>query len=123
MTRTGTHCYVDAAHARAAYGAEFDAAIKEGRIAVGMPVVRPGELVKADYEGRYFVITPDYPEYTTWRTECGRGRVSYHVEWDTSYPFVCYWDGTATRHVRTLGHAFAYFRATRGALLKEQPTC
>lgn len=45
----------------------------------------------------------------TYRTKCGRGRVSYHPEWSPSQPWASYIDGTAGRHFPGLLEAQAYF--------------
>lgn len=53
----------------------------------------------------------------TYRTKCGRGRVSYHPEWSPSQPWVTYIDGTAGRHVVDLPAAYAYFKSKGMELL------
>lgn len=52
----------------------------------------------------------------THRTQCGRGRVTYHPEWDRSNPWVSYIGGTAGRHFANLDEAAQYF-AGRGLKL------
>lgn len=60
----------------------------------------------------------DYPEYITFRTVCGRGRVTNHPEWSSTLPWVSYIDGTAGKQFRDLYDAAQYFRAL-GMVLKD----
>lgn len=49
--------------------------------------------------------------YDTYRTECGRGRVTYHPEWSEDQPWVTYIDGTAGKHCCDIYAAASYFRS------------
>jgi hypothetical protein len=42
----------------------------------------------------------------TWVT--GRLRVTYHPEWSAELPFVCYCNGTAGAHFRSLAQAWRH---------------
>lgn len=46
----------------------------------------------------------------TYRTKCGRGRISYHPEWSTSKPWVSYTHGSAGLHFTNPEEALAYFQ-------------
>lgn len=48
-------------------------------------------------------------EWTTYKTDNGASRVTYHSEWSKSKPWCCYRDGTATINFATLGEARKYF--------------
>jgi len=54
--------------------------------------------------------------WTTIRTRCGRGRITYHPEWSPSQPWASYWLGSAGRHfvsTNAADHYFHYMRQTR----------
>ena len=40
----------------------------------------------------------DYHEGETFRSKCGRARITYHPDWDSERPWVSYIRGTASRH-------------------------
>jgi hypothetical protein len=53
---------------------------------------------------------PNKPvEYDTYRTTCGRGRVTYRADWSPSRPWASYINGTAGQHFTTLDEARTYF--------------
>ena len=54
---------------------------------------------------------------TTYRTKCGRGRITYQADWSPSMPWASYWDGTAGRHFVTVPAASEYFYETHRAVL------
>ena len=53
--RIGTSNYRSISEANRAYGDQYEDAIKEGRISVGKPELKPGESLLIDTEGRYFI--------------------------------------------------------------------
>lgn len=52
--RIGTHHYQTRIDAAREYGADVDAALAEGRIALGMPPPSPGEGLQQDAAGRWW---------------------------------------------------------------------
>lgn len=49
---------------------------------------------------------------TTYRSDCGRGRTTFYPHGDSdALPWVCYVDGTATRHFDTAQNAIAYLKS------------
>lgn len=66
-----------------------------------------------------FVVPEDVKEYTTIRTVCGRGRITYHKDWSPSQPWVSYWDGTAGRHFKNASDADNYFKDRFKTCLKQ----
>lgn len=63
-------------------------------------------------------MNEDPQEFDTYRTKCGRGRVTYRSEWSPSMPWVTYWDGTAGRHFSTFDEVFRYFKERHDAHLE-----
>jgi hypothetical protein len=56
----------------------------------------------------------------TYRTLCGNGRATFHPEWSTEKPWVCYVRGTATIHAATIQSAASYFLANKMTLETEK---
>jgi len=48
--------------------------------------------------------------FDTYRTSCGRGRVSYRPDWSLERPWASYLDGTAGRHFAGLDEARAHYQ-------------
>jgi hypothetical protein len=46
---------------------------------------------------------------STYRTECGNGRVTYRPDWSASYPWVTYVNGVAGQHYKDLAGAVTHF--------------
>lgn len=61
----------------------------------------------------------DAPIGTSWRTECGHGRVAYRPDWSVAEPYVTYRDGTAGRHFANL-EACAQLFASHGMYLNRE---
>ena len=57
-TVTGTAHFQSEQQARAAYGFGYASAISEGRIAIGAPLVKPGQKLLVDKQGRYHIEDP-----------------------------------------------------------------
>lgn len=53
--RTGTAHYANERAARDAYCWDFEGALAEGRIAIGRPVLKPGQRLLIDTNGRYHI--------------------------------------------------------------------
>jgi len=68
-----------------------------------------GIFPDGDPEGYQARIIP-HPLGFTLRSKCGHMRLSYHPEWSYSQPWVNYWNGSAERHFRDIGHALGYMR-------------
>lgn len=49
----------------------------------------------------------------TVRTNCKRGRATYHPEWSPTLPWVCYIDGEAMVHKLTLQDCARWFQSKR----------
>jgi len=47
----------------------------------------------------------------TVRTQCGKGRASYHPEWSEILPWVCYIKGEAMVHKLTLVDCKRWFKS------------
>jgi hypothetical protein len=56
--RVGTHHYRSEAEARRNYNGDLDSALAEGRIAIGRPILKPGQRLLVDWSGRYFIEEP-----------------------------------------------------------------
>ena len=59
MTRTGTHHYRNLADVRRAYPANYEQKLAEGSIAIGQPLIKPGDRLLVDTEGRYHIESED----------------------------------------------------------------
>ena len=46
--------------------------------------------------------------WDTYRSICGRARVTFHPDWSESLPWVTYMDGTAGRHFASLNSAVVH---------------
>lgn len=57
-TRIGTANWRSEAEARRAYVFDYADAIKEGRIVIGAPDIKPGERLLVDQQGRYHIEVP-----------------------------------------------------------------
>jgi hypothetical protein len=57
------------------------------------------------------------PTWTTYRTACGRGRITYNAGWSPSQPWASYWNGTAGRHFPNIPAAVRYFKERHNAEL------
>jgi hypothetical protein len=70
----------------------------------------------------YVELTPELTikPYTTYRTENGKGRITYHPEWDSKQPWASYWEGTAGRHFESVDQARSYF-VNKGSALNTEP--
>lgn len=53
---TGSHHYVSVAAAKTFYNGNYEEALKEGRIAVGEPELRPGDWLRVE-RGRYIICS------------------------------------------------------------------
>lgn len=73
MTRTGTSHFASFTAAVTYYKAyglrpvDVQGKLLAGEIALGVPTSKPGEVVKVDQDGRYYILTPNNT------TEGGRG--------------------------------------------------
>ena len=52
----------------------------------------------------------EYKTWDTFRTVCGRGRITYHPEWSPKSPWASYINGTALCHFVSVDDAGAYFK-------------
>jgi hypothetical protein len=56
MIRIGTSNYESVWAAKREYGDRYDSAIKEGRISVGKPELKPGDVLLIDKDTRRYFI-------------------------------------------------------------------
>lgn len=63
-------------------------------------------------------MSQEHKPWDTYRTKCGRGRITYHPEWSASKPWASYWLGMAGAAFATVGEADMHFMRTRNTELQ-----
>lgn len=63
-----------------------------------------------------------FHEGQTFRTQCKRGRITYHPEWSEFMPWVSYIDGSAGMHFSSTISAVTYFKRKGMKLILDDTT-